>query len=143
MARRNQSSGGGADELKGILRQAVEHVGSSTAALIVPDKGIALLRSKTQRPSDTQLVARARRQLLSWPRHDVSPLSSISWRPQCDGHSSVQDSLLPLALSGRQDYRRAALFREDWAIPSPIATPDWPQLSGARRSALSRPATML
>jgi len=31
----------------------------STAALIVPDKSIALLRSDTSRPADTQLVARA------------------------------------------------------------------------------------
>ncbi len=57
--------GDGADDLKAILEQAIEHVGASTAALIVPDKSIALLRSSAQRASDTQLVARAHRQLLS------------------------------------------------------------------------------
>jgi len=36
-----------------------------------------------------------------------------------------------------------ALFREDLGNPFSIATPDWPQLSGARRSASSRPPTML
>jgi len=53
------------DELDAILSQALERVGASTASLIVPDKSIALLRSKTQRSTDTQLVARARRHLLS------------------------------------------------------------------------------
>jgi diguanylate cyclase (GGDEF)-like protein len=58
-------AGDGADELKGILQQSIEHVGCTTAALIVPDKSIALLRSSSQRPADTQLVARAHRQLLA------------------------------------------------------------------------------
>jgi diguanylate cyclase (GGDEF)-like protein len=57
--------GDGADELKGVLQQAIEHVGCATAALIIPDKSIALLRSSSQRPADMQLVARAHRQLLS------------------------------------------------------------------------------
>src|SRR5262249_5913744 len=67
-------AGDGADELKGILQQAVEHVGCSTAALIVPDKSIALLRSFTQRPADMQLVARAHRHLLSMAQIRREPL---------------------------------------------------------------------
>jgi diguanylate cyclase (GGDEF)-like protein len=55
----------GADDLKGILQQAVEHLRCSTAALIVPDKSIALVRSNNERPADVQLIARAHRQLLS------------------------------------------------------------------------------
>ena len=55
----------GTDTLNAILAQALEHVGAATAALIVPDKNLALLRSRTQRPADAELVARARRQLLS------------------------------------------------------------------------------
>ena len=42
----DQPASDGGDELKGILLQAIEQVGASTAALIVPDKSIALLRSK-------------------------------------------------------------------------------------------------
>jgi diguanylate cyclase (GGDEF)-like protein len=61
----DRPTGDGADELKGILQQAIEHVICSTVALIVPDKSIAFLRSNVQRPTDTQLVARAHRQLLS------------------------------------------------------------------------------
>src|SRR5882672_11235874 len=114
----DESSGGGADELKGILRQAVEHVGSSTAALIVPDKGIALLRSKTQRPSDTQLVARARRQLLSLAQTRREPVivnqlasnSAMGILPykilSCPLHSAVGKTIGVLAL-----------FREDLGNP--------------------------
>src|SRR5262249_61455364 len=50
----DRPAGDGADELKGILQQAIEHVGCSTVALIVPDKSIAMLRSATQRPADMQ-----------------------------------------------------------------------------------------
>src|SRR5262249_25511714 len=56
------------------LQQAIEHVGCSTAALIVPDKSIALLRSSTQRPADMQLVARAHRHLLSMAQIRREPL---------------------------------------------------------------------
>ncbi|HEY0339184.1 MAG TPA: hypothetical protein VGC34_00130, partial [Steroidobacteraceae bacterium] len=49
----------GADDLKGILQQAVDHLRCATAALIVPDKSIAMVRSRnTERPADMQLVAR-------------------------------------------------------------------------------------
>src|SRR5438105_5930460 len=64
----DQPASDGGDELKGILLQAIEQVGASTAALIVPDKSIALLRSKDSKNKsrkDTQLVARAHWQLLS------------------------------------------------------------------------------
>src|SRR5262249_55864676 len=57
-----------------ILPQAIEHVGCSIAALIVPDKSIALLRSSTQRTTDMQLVARAHRQLLSMAQIRREPL---------------------------------------------------------------------
>jgi diguanylate cyclase (GGDEF)-like protein len=70
----DRPAGDGADELKGILQQAIEHVGCSTVALIVPDKSIALLRSSTQRPADMQLVARAHRHLLSMAQIRREPL---------------------------------------------------------------------
>ena len=55
----------GTDALNAILAQALEHLSASTASLIVPDKNVALLRSRTQRSTDAELVGRARRQLLS------------------------------------------------------------------------------
>src|SRR5829696_899149 len=59
------SPGDGADELKGLLQQATEHLRCVMAALIVPDKGIVLMRSEGSKPPDSQLVARTHRQLLS------------------------------------------------------------------------------
>lgn len=70
----DRPAGDGADELKGILQQAIEHIGGSTAALIVPDKSIAMLRSSSQRPADTQLVARAHRHLLSMAQIKREPV---------------------------------------------------------------------
>jgi diguanylate cyclase (GGDEF)-like protein len=67
---RDPTSADGADELNNILQQGVEHLRCSTAALIVPDKSIALVRvgeprSDESRATDTQLLARTHRQLLS------------------------------------------------------------------------------
>ena len=65
----------GADDLKSILQQAVDHLRCATVALIVPDKSIALVRSRgTERPADMQLVARAHRQLLSMAQMRREPV---------------------------------------------------------------------
>jgi diguanylate cyclase (GGDEF)-like protein len=65
----------GADDLRGILQQATEHLRCATAALIVPDKSIALVRSRSKdRPGDMQLVARAHRQLLSMAQMRREPV---------------------------------------------------------------------
>jgi diguanylate cyclase (GGDEF)-like protein len=70
----DRPTGDGADELKGILKQAIEHVDCATVALIVPDKSIAMLRSATNRPADMQLVARAHRQLLAMAQARREPV---------------------------------------------------------------------
>jgi diguanylate cyclase (GGDEF)-like protein len=65
----------GADDLKGILQQSIDHLHCATVALIVPDKSIALVRSRNpERPGDMQLVARAHRQLLSMARMRREPV---------------------------------------------------------------------
>ena len=65
----------GADDLKSILQQAVDHLHCATVALIVPDKSIAVVRSRsTERPADMQLVARAHRQLLSMAQMRREPV---------------------------------------------------------------------
>lgn len=65
----------GADELKGILQQAIDHLRATTAALIVPDKSIALVRCRSgEQPTDMQLVARAHRQLLSMAQMRREPV---------------------------------------------------------------------
>ncbi len=54
----------GADELKSLLQRMVGHLKCTVAALIVPEKGIALVRGATDSKADGQLIARAHRQLL-------------------------------------------------------------------------------
>jgi diguanylate cyclase (GGDEF)-like protein len=53
-----------ADELKGLLQRMVSHLECTVAALIVPEKGIALVRGATDSKADGQLIARAHRHLL-------------------------------------------------------------------------------
>jgi len=66
--------GDGADELKGLLGQATEHLRCVMAALIVPDKGIVLMRTEGPKPPDSQLVAKTHRQLLSMAQMRREPV---------------------------------------------------------------------
>ena len=60
-----QAGAADADELRGLVHSAVEHFKCVIGALLVPEKGLALLRAgKGVRP-DSQLLARTHRQLLS------------------------------------------------------------------------------
>jgi len=68
------AGGSGADELKGVLQQALDHLHCSTVALIVPGKSIAMVRTNGKRPADTQLVARAHRHLLSMAQMRRQPV---------------------------------------------------------------------
>jgi diguanylate cyclase (GGDEF)-like protein len=110
----DRPAGDGADELKGILLQAIEHVGCSTAALIVPDKSIALLRSNVQRPSDTQLVARAHRQLLSMAQIRREPVIINKLSPN-SAMGVLPYKILSCALRSvaGKTIGVLALFRED------------------------------
>lgn len=114
----DRPAGDGADELKGILQQAIEHVGCSTVAMIVPDKSIALLRSNTQRPTDTQLVARAHRQLLSMAQVRREPVIINKLAPNST-MGILPYKILSCALrSGAgKTIGVLALFREDLGPP--------------------------
>jgi diguanylate cyclase (GGDEF)-like protein len=68
------AAGDGADELKHILQQATEHLKCVTSALIVPDKGIVLMRSSGSTPADNQLIARTHRHLLSMAQMRREPV---------------------------------------------------------------------
>lgn len=68
------SPGDGADELKGLLQQATEHLRCVMAALIVPEKGIVLMRTEGAKAPDNQLVARTHRQLLSMAQMRREPV---------------------------------------------------------------------
>lgn len=103
----------GADELKSILQQALEHLRCATAALIVPDKSIALLRSSTRRPADMQLVARAHRQLLSMAQIRREPV--IINKAAIGASGAIPYKILSCALrsAGGKTLGVLALFREE------------------------------
>ncbi len=114
----DRPAGDGADELKGILQQALEHIGASTSALIVPDKSIAMLRSSTQRPADTQLVARAHRHLLSMAQIRREPVIINKLAPN-SAMGVLPYRILSCALrsAGGKTMGVLALFREDVGPP--------------------------
>jgi diguanylate cyclase (GGDEF)-like protein len=65
-------SGGGsegkpetASDLKAIVASATEHLKVGLSALIVPEKGIAMVQASAEDPLDTSLLAKAHRHLLS------------------------------------------------------------------------------
>ncbi|HEX3835840.1 MAG TPA: bifunctional diguanylate cyclase/phosphodiesterase [Steroidobacteraceae bacterium] len=64
----------GADELKTLLQRMVGHLKCMVAALIVPEKGIALVRGASDSKTDGQLIARAHRQLLQIANANAHPV---------------------------------------------------------------------
>ncbi len=64
----------GADELKSLLQRMVSHLKCTVAALIVPEKGIALVRGANDSKADGQLIARAHRQLLQIAAANAHPV---------------------------------------------------------------------
>ncbi len=56
---------GEGDELKAVLRAAVEHIQGGLAAIIVPEKGLVLVRQKAEHAIEASIVARAHRHLMS------------------------------------------------------------------------------
>ena len=101
------------DELKAIVQQAMEHLGCVIAALIVPDKGIVLMRTAPGQPAaDNQLVARTHRQLLSMAQMRHEPV--IINRFNANGGAPVPYRILscPLLQTGGKNMGVLALFRE-------------------------------
>jgi diguanylate cyclase (GGDEF)-like protein len=114
----DRPTGDGADELKGILKQAIEHVCCSTAALIVPDKSIAMLRSATNRAADMQLVARAHKQLLSMAHTRREPVIINKLAPnRTMGVLPYKILSCALRSGAGKTMGVLALFREDLGEP--------------------------
>jgi diguanylate cyclase (GGDEF)-like protein len=102
-----------ADELKQIAQQAMDHLGCVTAALIVPDKGIVLMRTAPgQSSADNQLVARTHRQLLSMAQMRHEPV--IINRLNSNGSGCIPYRILscPLQQAGGKVIGVLALFRD-------------------------------
>jgi diguanylate cyclase (GGDEF)-like protein len=64
----------GANELQQLLVQTIEHLMARTGALLVPEKGVMLVRSASGSPPDTQFLMRAHRHLLSLAQTQREPL---------------------------------------------------------------------
>lgn len=109
---RTGTAGDNADELKSLVQQAMDHLECVTAALIVPDKGIVLMRSSAaQSSADNQLVARTHRQLLSMAQMRQEPV--IINRLNNNG-TRVPYRILscPLLQTGGRAIGLLALFRD-------------------------------
>jgi len=65
---------GGSDELAAIVQGTAEHLKCSMAALIVPDKGIAVLRARRGAEPNGHLLTRTHRQLLSMAQMRSEPM---------------------------------------------------------------------
>jgi diguanylate cyclase (GGDEF)-like protein len=65
---------GGSDELAAIVQGTAEHLKCSMAALIVPDKGIAVLRARRGVEPNGHLLTRTHRQLLSMAQMRSEPM---------------------------------------------------------------------
>ncbi|HTX23079.1 MAG TPA: bifunctional diguanylate cyclase/phosphodiesterase [Steroidobacteraceae bacterium] len=65
---------GGSDELAAIVQGTAEHLKCAMAALIVPDKGIAVLRARRGLEPNGQLLSRTHRQLLSMAQMRSEPM---------------------------------------------------------------------
>jgi diguanylate cyclase (GGDEF)-like protein len=103
----------GADELKNLLQRMVVHLKCTVAALIVPEKGIALVRGATDSKTDGQLIARAHRQLLQIAMSSPTPV--ILNDPQTGPLANVIPSralVCPVRNSGGRGMGVLALLRD-------------------------------
>ena len=64
----------GSDELKSLLQRMVSYLQCTVAALIVPEKGIALVRGATESKTEGQMIARAHRQLVQIAAANAHPV---------------------------------------------------------------------
>ncbi len=102
----------GGDELKVILGAAIEHVNGGLAALIVPEKGLVLVRQQTGHTMDASLVARAHRHLLSTAqmRRDALIVNHMKLQTG-DSNNAYRLLACPVARADGRPLGVLALFR--------------------------------
>jgi diguanylate cyclase (GGDEF)-like protein len=116
-------SGGGPDakpesatDLKEIVASATEHLKVGLAALIIPERGIAVVHASTEAPLDTSLLAKAHRHLLSMAqmRRGASIVNRMVLQ---NGDNEVSYRVLasPIARADGRCVGVLALFRADSA----------------------------
>jgi len=106
-----------------IWSRMVSHLKCTVAALIVPEKGIALVRGATDSKADGQLIARAHRQLLQIAnanphrhpqRHTQRPVANVI---------ACRALVCRYAVAAAAAWAVLALLRDRWASSSALVTP--------------------
>jgi diguanylate cyclase (GGDEF)-like protein len=73
-ASHGEAHGENANELHLLLQQTIEHLRAATGTLLVPEKGVTLVRAARGVPPDTRFLMRAHRRLLSLAQGQREPL---------------------------------------------------------------------
>jgi diguanylate cyclase (GGDEF)-like protein len=106
----------GADELKAILQQCLDHLKCMLAALVVPEKGIVLLRAGGETPPDGAPLSRTHRQLLAMAQLRKEPLIINRVAPNgALGALPYRILSCPLAHASGRIMGVLALFRDEGA----------------------------
>lgn len=110
---------GAGDELKAILRAAVERIQCGLAAIIVPEKGLVMVRRDTQHAIDASLVARAHRHLMTTAQMSREPVIVNNMKLK-SGEASHAYRVLSCPIS-RTDERAIGVL----ALFRPLAMPEF------------------
>jgi len=110
---------GGGDELKAVLRAAVERIQCGLAAIIVPEKGLVMVRRDAAHAIDASLVARAHRHLMTSAQISSEPVI-VNNMQLTSGNASHAYRVLscPVTRADERAIGVLALFR-------PLAMPEF------------------
>jgi diguanylate cyclase (GGDEF)-like protein len=105
--------GGGSDELATLVQGTAEHLRCAMAALLVPDKGIAVLRARRGIEPNGQLLTRTHRQLLSMAQMRSEPMIINKVVPNASvGLVPYRILCCPVRQASGRTIGALALFRE-------------------------------
>jgi diguanylate cyclase (GGDEF)-like protein len=124
-----------AGDFKAIVARATEHLKVGLSALIVPEKGIALVQVSAESPIDTSLLAKAHRHLLSMAqmRHKATIVNRMVLTTG-DVSTAYRVLVCPVLRSDGNTMGVLALFRTESA---PEFTPHYARLTELLASRVS------
>ncbi len=106
------SDDGGGDELKAILRAAVERIQCGLAAIIVPEKGLVMVRRDANHAIDASLVARAHKHLMTTAQISREPVIVNKMKLKAGDEGQTYRVLsCPISRSDERAIGVLALFR--------------------------------
>src|ERR1700689_705223 len=124
-----------AGDFKAIVARATEHLKVGLSALIVPEKGIALVQVSAESPIDTSLLAKAHRHLLSMAqmRHKATIVNRMVLTVGTES-SAYRVLVCPVLRADGNTMGVLALFRTESA---PEFTPHYARLTALLASRVS------